>query len=167
MMPIFENDISRLHWQTKVLEGSFERLPRLGADPVLWPIVEARLGRGVGFRVVRMMLSSHHAKASQPVIFKPPSWWQIEGLEQAFETFDTEAEQSLGWHYAAMKPRPDGGLRIDRGKATVATVRIEGLPLDVAAAEAYALAWGDATDWKAITRKYKGLRPIHQARLSQ
>jgi len=166
-MPIFEDDISRLIWESNVLEGGFEKLPQLGADPVLWPIVEARLGRGVGFRVVRMMLRSLHAKAAKPVMFKPPSWWQIEALEQAREVFDMDTGRGIDWQHEPMKPRPDGALRIDRGKATVATVRIEGQPLDVAAAEAYALAWGDATDWKAITRKYKGLRPIHQARLSQ
>lgn len=34
-MAQIETDISRLTFETKLIEGAFERLPQLGADPML------------------------------------------------------------------------------------------------------------------------------------
>ena len=171
-MPIFESDISRLFWQTKLIEGGFERLPRLGADPVLWPIVEQRLGRGVGFRVADLYLRSVHARRGKPVIFMPPDWWQIEADPVCpvciVQTWAADGEPGE-MHSAPLKPRRDGGLPLERDAVVKLRVRIEGQPLDIAATEAYALAYFEAMQrlGARLPLKYDAaLRPLGHARLS-
>jgi hypothetical protein len=162
-----ETDISAQNLETKLIEGAFERLPRLGADPVLWPIVEQRLGRGVGRRVVRVML---HGPLTGKRVFMPPTWWQIEGTpELVRQTFHDDGEAGP-LHHEPMKLRPDGGFALHPGCITRATVRIEGQPLDIEAAEAYALGYAEAVQVAGGTlpRQYdSALRPIGHARLSR
>ena len=168
-MPIFENDISRFSWDTKLIEGAFERLPSLGADPVLWPIVEQRLGRGVGFRVFDILILSSWAKRAKPVIFMPPAWWQIEGQpEQSIQTWRDDGERG-DMLTKPLKPRPDGGVRVERDAVVKLRVRIEGQPLDIAATEAYALAYFEAMQDKGsrLPIKYNAaLQRIGRAKLS-
>ena len=168
-MPTFESDISRLLWETKLIEGGFERLPRLGADPVLWPIVEQRLGRGVGFRVADLYLRSVHARRGKPVIFMPPDWWQIEGQpEQSIQTWRDDGERG-DMLTKPLKPRRDGGVPLECDAVVKLRVRIEGQPLDIAATEAYALAYFEAMQrlGARLPLKYDAaLRPLGHARLS-
>jgi hypothetical protein len=169
-MPVFENDISRILFETKLIDGAFERLPSLGADPVLWPIVEQRLGRGVGCRVVNMYLRSLQATRAKPVIFMPPDWWQIEGDPvRIVQTWQDDGEMGE-LHRTPVKPRVDGGLSLENEAALMVRVRIEGQPLDIATTEAYALAYAEAVQASGgrLSLKYDAaLRPLNRARLSR
>ena len=169
-MAQIETDISRLTFETKLIEGAFERLPQLGADPMLWAIVEQRLGHGVGCRLVEMTFVSLSARRGKPVVFQPPSWWQIEDRpETIFDTFDDYGDR-IAEHREPMKSRRDGGLVIEADRMTSAVIRIEGQPLDIEATEAYALAYFEAMQAKGtrLPLKYDAaLRPIAQARLSR
>jgi hypothetical protein len=169
-MPVFESDISRVLFETKLIEGAFERLPRLGANPVLWPIVEQRLGRGVGCRVADLYLRSVHARSAKPVIFMPPDWWQIEGDPvRIVQTWRDDGEMGE-LHRTPVKPRADGGLPLQRDAVLMVRVRIEGQPLDIATAEAYALAYFEAVQASGgrLSLKYDAaLRPAGHARLSR
>lgn len=166
-MAKIETDIAAQMLEIDLIEGAFERLLQLGADPLLWLIVEQRLGHGVGRRVMRLRL---HGPLTGKRFFMPPSWWQIEGApELARQIFNDDGEPGP-FHHEPMQPRRDGALVVGTGCIACLTVRIEGQPLDIETAEAYALAYAEAVQVAGgkLPLKYdSALRPVGHARLSR
>jgi len=136
--------LTDLTWSQKVLEGGYPTVPGLGVLPPgeVWPLVEERLGYGVGKRRVRYMLIDPLARQS-PKVFYPPEWWTVHSVQEAAQSVDDRGELTGQWVYRDPKPRKDGGAVIRLGWATVIEATIDGPEMGIPEAVRYALTWAD------------------------
>lgn len=134
--------LSDLCWSAKIIEGHYPAMPGLGILPPgeVWPIVEERLGYGVGNRRVRYLLIDPVARQAAKV-FYPPDWWDVHSVQEAAQSVDDDGELTGEWVYRDAKPRRDGGVYLRRGWATVIEATIDGPEVGIPEAVRYALTW--------------------------
>lgn len=136
--------LSDLTWSQKVLEGGYPDPPH-GAPslaPETWPVVEEKLGYGVGKRRVRYMLIDPLARQA-PKVFYPPEWWNVHSVQEAAQSVDDRGELTGEWVYRDPKPRKDGGWPVRLGWALVIEATVIGVDVGIPEAVRYALTWVD------------------------
>ncbi|MBE9636553.1 hypothetical protein [Salipiger mangrovisoli] len=138
--------LSEVVWAQKVVSGEYPPAPSgmspHGADD-LWPLVEEKLGYGVGKRRVRYMLHDQGAKCSKPLAFYPPEWWNVVSIEEAARVVDDRGEETGEFVYQTPKPRKDGSVAIRLGRVTVIEAEIDGPEVGIPEAVRYALTWAE------------------------
>ncbi|MEQ9260941.1 MAG: hypothetical protein RIG84_17780 [Roseovarius sp.] len=134
--------LSDLTWSQKIIDGGYPDAPH-GAPslaPETWPVVEERLGYGVGKRRVRYLLTDPLARQTAKV-FYPPEWWDVHSVQEAAQSVDDRGELTGEWVYRDPKPRKDGGALIRLGWVTVIEATIDCPEMGIPEAVRYALTW--------------------------
>ena len=137
--------LSELLWSQKIVEGGYPDAP-CGAPSQAaetWPVVEEKLGYGIGKRRVRYLLYPQGASKSKPLVFHPPQWWTVHSVQEAARSVDDRGELTGEWVYRDPKPRRDGGWRVRIGWVTVIDAEIDGPEMGISEAAQYALTWAD------------------------